>query len=86
MPFTRPNVSLLKHGRKGPRTKGAFMVQSGPWTSCQIVKTLIIALQIIPRIEGPHFSGHSNVCSGLGEEEREARPTTLRLAEKEVPA
>lgn len=44
----------------------------------------IIAFQIIPGIEGTRFSGHSNVCSGLKDEEPEARTTTLQPAVKEV--
>ncbi|XP_034386995.1 uncharacterized protein LOC117729753 isoform X2 [Cyclopterus lumpus] len=36
---------------------------------------------IIPGIEGTSFSGHSNVCSGLGEE---GRPPTLQPAGKEA--
>lgn len=67
-------------------TKGAFMKQSGPWISCQIVKRLLLPFQIIPGIEGTRVSGHSSVCPGLPEEQREGRPAALQPAGNEVAA
>ncbi|XP_069377994.1 uncharacterized protein C2orf72 isoform X2 [Paralichthys olivaceus] len=48
--------------------------------TCRVVHS---SQTIIPGIEGTRFSGHSNVCSGIGEEEAAVRQTTLRTAGKE---
>ncbi|KAM7409536.1 hypothetical protein PAMA_001156 [Pampus argenteus] len=67
------------------------------WVGCFIPKTdaKILSIKknackvihssqtIIPGIEGSRFSGHSNVCPGLREEELEGRPAALHPAGKE---